>query len=103
MLFAMHHRSPIYLFQVIVDGILGESTFRRSTLGPALGVFCDFLIAVTAAAVFYAVSRIWVGSSGLGLGDKRVLDLGQSPCLPVLRERLSSVFRPPSSHRLLDR
>lgn len=50
-------RSPVSLLQGIAGGLLGMSSFRGGLATAALGLFFHFLIATTAAAVFYAASR----------------------------------------------
>jgi len=50
-------RSPVRLLQGIAGGLLGVSSFRGGLATAALGAFFHFLIATTAAAVFYLVSR----------------------------------------------
>ena len=52
-------RSPVSLLQGIAGGLLGMSSFQGGLATAALGTFFHFLIAFTAAAVFYAVSRKW--------------------------------------------
>jgi len=50
-------KSPLHLFQAIGGGLLGVSSFRGGLATAALGAFFHFLIATTAAAVFYLASR----------------------------------------------
>lgn len=50
-------RNPIHLLQGIAGGLLGMETFQDGMGSAALGVFFHFLIAFTAAAVFYVASR----------------------------------------------
>jgi hypothetical protein len=50
-------RSPVSLLQGIAGGLLGLSSFRGGLATAALGAFFHFLIATTAAAVFYLASR----------------------------------------------
>jgi hypothetical protein len=50
-------RSPVSLLQGIAGGLLGMSSFRGGLATAALGAFFHFLIAATAAAVFYLASR----------------------------------------------
>jgi uncharacterized membrane protein YagU involved in acid resistance len=52
-------KRPVYLLQVIAGGLLGMSSFQRGLATAALGAFFHFLIAFSAAAVFYAASRKW--------------------------------------------
>jgi hypothetical protein len=56
-LFALRGRSPVYLLQLVAGGLLGQSSFQRGWPAAALGLACHFLIALTAAAVFYVASR----------------------------------------------
>ena len=50
-------RSPVSLLQGIAGGLLGMSSFQGGLTTAALGLFFHFLIATTAAAVFYLASR----------------------------------------------
>jgi hypothetical protein len=50
-------RSPVSLLQGIAGGLLGMSSFQGGLATAALGAFFHFLIATTAAAVFYLTSR----------------------------------------------
>jgi hypothetical protein len=50
-------KSLVHLFQGIAGGLLGMSSFQGGLATALLGAFFHFLIAVTAAAVFYAASR----------------------------------------------
>jgi len=50
-------KSPVYLLQAIAGGLLGMSTFQGGLATAALGTFFHFLIATTAAALFYLASR----------------------------------------------
>ena len=50
-------RSPVSLLQGIAGGLLGMSSFQGGLATAALGAFFHFLIATTAAAVFYLASR----------------------------------------------
>jgi hypothetical protein len=50
-------RGPVSLLQGIAGGLLGMSSFRGGLATAALGAFFHFLIATTAAAVFYLASR----------------------------------------------
>jgi hypothetical protein len=49
--------SPGRLLQSIASGLLGPASFRGGAATSALGLAIHFLIALTAAAVFYAASR----------------------------------------------
>lgn len=49
--------SPVRVAQFIASGILGPASFTGGAASAALGVACHFLIALGAAAVFYAASR----------------------------------------------
>jgi hypothetical protein len=48
---------PLRLLQGIAAGLLGPSSFQHGWATGALGLAIHFLIAFTAAAVFYAASR----------------------------------------------
>jgi hypothetical protein len=50
-------RSPVSLLQGIAGGLLGMSSFRGGLATAALGAFFHFLIATTAAGIFYLASR----------------------------------------------
>jgi hypothetical protein len=50
-------KGPVHLFQAIAGGLLGMSSFQGGLATAALGAFFHFLIATTAAAVFYLASR----------------------------------------------
>lgn len=54
---ALEGKTPVYLFQAIAGGLLGMSSFKGGLATALLGAFFHFLIAFTAAAVFYAASR----------------------------------------------
>lgn len=56
-LFGLRGKSPVYLLQAIAGGWLGESAFQGGLPTALLGAFFHFLIAFTAAAVFYVASR----------------------------------------------
>jgi hypothetical protein len=49
--------SPGRLLQGIASGLLGPAAFRGGAATSALGLAFHFLIALTAAAIFYATSR----------------------------------------------
>lgn len=50
-------KGPVHLFQAIAGGLLGMSSFQGGLATALLGAFFHFLIAFTAAAVFYVTSR----------------------------------------------
>lgn len=54
-------KGPLHMFQGIAGGLLGMSSFQGGLPTAALGAFFHYLIATTAAAVFYLVSRKWKG------------------------------------------
>ncbi|MFZ0275727.1 MAG: hypothetical protein WA254_00545 [Candidatus Sulfotelmatobacter sp.] len=56
-LFGLVGKSAIFLFQVIADELVGTSCFPGGLASAVLGAFCHFLIAFTAAAVFWTASR----------------------------------------------
>jgi hypothetical protein len=51
------HVYPVRLLQGIASGLLGRASFQHGWATGALGLAFHFLIAFTAAAVFYAASR----------------------------------------------
>ena len=51
-------KSPIYLLQLVASGLLGKSSFQGGLATAVLGLCCHFLIAITAAAVFYTGSSM---------------------------------------------
>jgi hypothetical protein len=54
---ALEGKGPVHLFQAIAGGLLGISSFQGGLATAVLGAFFHFLIATTAAAVFYLASR----------------------------------------------
>src|SRR5215469_13479354 len=56
-LFGLRGKTPVYLLQAIAGGWFGESSFQGGVATALLGAFFHFLIAFTAAAVFYLASR----------------------------------------------
>ena len=54
---ALEGKTPVHLFQGIAVGWLGMSSFEGGLATALLGAFFHFLIAFTAAALFYAASR----------------------------------------------
>lgn len=50
-------RHPILIPQTIASGVLGAKAYNEGMSSAALGVFLHFLIAFTAAAVYFAASR----------------------------------------------
>src|SRR5258708_10109322 len=48
---------PIQILQSVASGVLGRESFRGGMKSAALGAVLHFLIAFTAAAVFYVASR----------------------------------------------
>jgi hypothetical protein len=51
---------PVRVFHSIASGLLGPEAFTGGAKTAILGVALHFLIATTAAAVFYFVSRKWL-------------------------------------------
>jgi hypothetical protein len=51
--------SPVGVFHAIASGLLGADAFKGGFATAALGIFLHFVIATTAAALFYAASRKW--------------------------------------------
>jgi hypothetical protein len=49
--------SPVVILQSVASGALGRSAFQGGAKTAALGLFFHFLIATTAAAVYYLASR----------------------------------------------
>ena len=49
--------TPIRVFQSVASGLFGASSFAGGTKTAALGVIFHFIIAATAAAVYYLASR----------------------------------------------
>ncbi len=49
--------SPVRVFQSVAGGLFGAETFNGGLKTAALGLALHFLIATTAAAVYYAASR----------------------------------------------
>ncbi len=49
---------PIRLLQGIASGLLGPQAFEGGLATALLGLLCHFLIAFTAAAVYFAASRV---------------------------------------------
>ncbi len=50
-------RHPILIPQTIASGVLGARAYNDGVSSAALGIFFHFLIAFTAAAVYFAASR----------------------------------------------
>lgn len=48
---------PVHLLQGIAAGLLGKGAFQGGAATAALGLFCQFVIAIGAAAVYFALSR----------------------------------------------
>lgn len=49
--------TPVWIMHLIAGGLLGPAAFNGGVKTAALGVALHYLIATTAAAVFYAASR----------------------------------------------
>jgi len=56
-IFAFRGVNPIQILQSISSGIFGRAAFAGGLGTAALGLFLQFLIATTAAAVYYVASR----------------------------------------------
>jgi len=54
---ATNPHNPIWVLQSVASGLLGADSFTGGFASAALGAACHYLIALTAAAVFYAASR----------------------------------------------
>lgn len=52
-----NHVSPVRIFQSVARGALGQNAFQGGLKTAALGLFFHFLIALTAAAVYFLLSR----------------------------------------------
>lgn len=52
-----NHVSPIRIFQSVARGALGQNAFLGGYKTAALGLFFHFLIALTAATVYFLASR----------------------------------------------
>ena len=50
---------PARVFQGIARGLLGLDALRRGAFGVGVGLAVHFTVATTAAAVYYAASRLW--------------------------------------------
>ena len=51
--------SPVRILQSVASGLLGPDSYKGGMPTAALGLLLHFLIAFTAAAVYYAASRKW--------------------------------------------
>src|SRR5690242_18055009 len=51
------HRSPVRMLQGIASGLLGPRSFNGGSTTAALGLFLHFVIAFSAATVFFLASR----------------------------------------------
>lgn len=52
-----NHVSPIRILQSVARGALGQNAFQGGLKTAALGLFFHFLIALTAATVYFSLSR----------------------------------------------
>ena len=52
--------TPVRVLQFVASGVLGASSFTGGAKSALLGLAFHFLIATTATAVFYFVSRKWL-------------------------------------------
>src|ERR1043166_5287294 len=52
-----NHVSPVRILQSVARGALGQNAFQRGWKAAALGLFFHFLIALTAATVYFLLSR----------------------------------------------
>ena len=55
--YALRGSTPIRILQSVASGALGAKAFAGGAKTAALGAFFHFLIAITAAAVYYVASR----------------------------------------------
>jgi uncharacterized membrane protein YagU involved in acid resistance len=53
-----NHVSPIRILQSVARGALGQNAFQGGYKTAALGLFFHFLIALTAATVYFLLSRV---------------------------------------------
>jgi uncharacterized membrane protein YagU involved in acid resistance len=53
--------APMRILQSVASGLLGKAAFDGGTATAALGLVLHFLIAFSAAAVFWVASRQWPG------------------------------------------
>ena len=53
-----NHVSPIRIFQSVARGALGQNAFSGGLKTAALGLFFHFLIALSAATVYFLASRV---------------------------------------------
>src|SRR6267142_2497613 len=53
-----YHVSPIRILQSVARGALGQDAFKGGLKVAALGLFFHFLIALTAAVVYFCASRL---------------------------------------------
>lgn len=53
-----NHVSPIRIFQSVARGALGQNAFQGGLKTAALGLFFHFLIALTAASIYFLASRV---------------------------------------------
>jgi len=51
-------RKPLFILQSVASGALGRSAFEGGARTAALGLFFHFLIALTAAVVYFFASRV---------------------------------------------
>jgi hypothetical protein len=90
----------VRVLQYIASGVLGPGSFKLGPRSAALGVFFHFLIAFTACAAFYAVSRglsflteqAIVSGMLYGLLVYAFMNLIVLPLSAVTRPRFSVVF-----------
>jgi uncharacterized membrane protein YagU involved in acid resistance len=52
-----NHLTPIRIFQSVARGALGQNAFQGGLKTAALGLFFHFLIALTAATIYFLLSR----------------------------------------------
>ena len=51
--------STLITFQFIASGLLGPSAFRSGWSSASLGLVCHFVIAISAAAAYFVLTRMW--------------------------------------------
>jgi uncharacterized membrane protein YagU involved in acid resistance len=54
--YGLHGTPAVRILQFIASGILGRSSFQMGAASAALGVFCHFFIAISAAFVYFLAS-----------------------------------------------
>jgi len=50
-------RSPLWVLQSVASGLLGSAAFDSGALAGVLGLFCHFVVALGASAVYFLAAR----------------------------------------------